>query len=138
MTTNERSKTWDKEKVRSFLTGAKQEQIQMLKSLRANPEEEELQKFYELLQHCAQEQKEEKQMKIEEFKKITKIEEEFLGVKEEFRELEDSIIIMDQEGSDLHFTLFQIKSLFRIFVFYELILQLFKHGTLLIEILIIF
>ena len=51
MTTNERSKTWDKEKVRSFLTGAKQEQIQMLKRLRANPEEEELQKFYELLQH---------------------------------------------------------------------------------------
>ena len=45
----------------------------MLKRLRANPEEEELQKFYELLQHCAQEQKEEKQMKIEEFKKITKI-----------------------------------------------------------------
>ena len=51
-----------------------------------------------MLQHCAQEQKEEKQMKIEEFKKITKIEEEFLGVKEEFRELEDSIIIMDQEA----------------------------------------
>ena len=41
-------------------------------------------------------------------------------------------------STDLHYMLFQIKSLFRIFVFYELILQLFKHGTLLIDILLIF
>ena len=34
-----------------------------------------LQKFFELLQQRAQEQKEEKQWKIEEFKKMTKIEE---------------------------------------------------------------
>ena len=39
-------------------------------------------------------------------------------------------------GTDLHYMFFQIKSLFRIFVFYEVILQLLKHGTLSIEILL--
>ena len=73
VTTNVRSKTWDKEIVRSFLTGTKQEQIQVLENLRANPEGEELQKFYELLQQCVKKQEEEKQREREEFKKMTKI-----------------------------------------------------------------
>ena len=45
----------------------------MLENLRANPEGEELQKFYELLQQCVKKQEEEKQREREEFKKMTKI-----------------------------------------------------------------